>query len=201
MEALTVALDLTADLRIGVPVIPAGTVLTTGYYIDPSTGVRYYYNARQDQWYIVSGLSLIPLAISWKPSPSAKIDIAAGETLRFNLSFYYIGPAVTRTFYVALGANKTLGIFDEWSGGAAQSNISIPNCAVKTLITGKYVDIVISGAWGHTGETAAAYCKILNGITLTEGVNCTPYYYNVCYVLAAKGEVTQFAIASFTKAG
>lgn len=198
MKTLAVTLDLTAN-GIGVPVIPAGTTLASGYYTDPTTGIRYYYNARQDQWYLVSGLAFTPLAVSWKPSPSALLNIAIGETLRFNLSFYYIGPAVTKPFYAVIGANKKTGTFEEWSGGAEVANIAIPSCTVRTLITGKYVDLYISGSWWHYGETAAAYCKT-EGITLTEGVNCTPLYYDVCHVIEAAGEITGFAIASFVKA-
>jgi len=200
MKALAVTLDLGIVTSAGVPVIPAGTTLASGYYTDPNTGNRYYYNARQDQWYLVSGLSLIPLAISWQPSPSAKLNIAVGEKLRFNLSFYYIGPAVTKTLYAALGDNKTSGTFSEWAGTSVTKDIQVPACAAKTLITGQYVDIVISGAWGHNAQNAAAYCKVINGITLTEGVNCTPYYYDVCYIIETAGEITNFAIASFVKA-
>ena len=207
MKALSVALDLTAESGIGVPIIPAGTTLASGYYTDPNTGIKYYYNAGYDQWYVVSGLSLIPLAISWQPSPSAKVDLLPGDTLRINLIFTYIGPAQTREFYAAIGDNKTSGSFGEWFGGFhSVKSIAIPLRSTLSVITGNYINITIpidppfGYVWPSGGYDGAVYVKMVNGITLTEGVNCTPYYYNVVRVVTQAGEITNFALASFVKA-
>jgi len=182
---------------VGVPVVAPGQVLASGYYTDPTTGQQYYYNAALDQWYYVAAGLLYPLAITWKPSPSAKIDLIVGNVLRFNLTFKYIGPAVTRSFYAAIGANSMSGSFNEWSGYTVTKSIAIPAKTTPTLITGNYIDIPIAAS--HAGEDGAAYCKMLDGLTLTEGVNCTPLYYNVCHIILAAGEITEFGIASFVK--
>ena len=181
----------------GVPVIAPGQVLASGYYTEQSTNQLYYYDAINDQWYYYSAGLLYPLSITWKPSPSAKIDLFIGDTLRFNLTFKYYGPAVTKSFYAVVGSNSKSGSFNEWGGYAVTKSINIPVQTTPTLITGNYIDIVIPNL--HQGEDGAAYCKILNGLTLTEGVNVTPYYYDVCHIIPAAGEFTEFSITKFEK--
>ncbi len=201
------SLEMTLSLEepgIGVPVVPSGQVMASGYYTEPTTGYRYYYDSYRDQWYVVVAGYMYPLAISWKPSPSANLELTEKETLRFRLRFYYIGPAVTRTFYAAIGDNKTSGSFSEWSGCNVTKDISFPRCNTETLFTDKYIDLVMPEwswleTWGHAGEDFAAYVKIMNGLTLTEGVNCTPYYYNVGHVIAKEGEFSEFSITGFEK--
>lgn len=196
------ALNLLDPPQMGVPVVEPGVVLASGYYTEQTTGQLYYYDAVNDQWYYYAAGLFYPLAITWTPSPTAKIDLVGGDTLRFNLTFKYMGPAVTRSFYAAVGNNKTSGSFEEWSGYNATKNISIPAKTTPTLITGQYIDIVIPTGeplWGHAGEDGAAYCKIMDGFTLVEGQNCTPYYYNVCHIVEAAGEFTEFAITKFEK--
>ncbi len=164
---------------IGVPVVEPGQVLASGYYTEQTSGQLYYYDVTDDQWYYVSATGLLyALAISWKPSPTAKIDLDGGETLRFNLTFKYMGPAVTRSFYAAIGSNKMSGTFAEWSGFNKVKDMLLPAYDTPTLITGRYVDIVVPTG-SHGGEDGAAYCKIVDGFTLIEGENCTPYYYDV----------------------
>lgn len=183
---------------IGVPVVAPGQVLASGYYTDPDTDQLYYYNATLDQWYYYAAGLYYPLAISWKASPTAKIDLVVGDTLRFLLDFYYVGPLpVTKTFYAAVGTNKTSGVFEEWSGFNATKSWAVPSSDTPQLHTGYYVDLKIPS--GHSGEDGAAYCKILDGITLIEGQNCTPYYYNVCHIIPAEGEFSEFSISKFEK--
>lgn len=187
---------------IGVPVVEPGVVLASGYYTEQTTQQLYYYDATDDQWYYYAAGLLYPLAISWTPSPSPKIDLVAGDTLKFKLTFKYMGPPVTRDFYVAVMKNKTSGSVEEWTDFTRTKSIPIPECATPTLITDKYVDLLIpagSAWWDHEGEDGAAYCKIKDGFTLIEGENCTPFYYDVCHLIPAVGEFTEFAITKFEK--
>ena len=119
-------LSLLNPPQVGVPVVAPGVVLASGYYTEQTTGQLYYYDAVDDQWYYYAAGLLYPLAISWKPSPSPMIDLVAGNTLRFNLTFKYMGPAVTRKFYVAVGINKTSGSFGEWTDFTKTEPIDIP---------------------------------------------------------------------------
>ncbi len=205
-KTLNVSLAVLDPPTIGVPVVTPGQVLASGYYTEQTTQQLYYYDAVNDQWYYVSAAGLLyALAISWTPSPSPKIDLVAGDKLRFNLTFKYMGPAVTRSFYAAIGDDKEpgeTGSFAEWSGYNTTKEISIPEKTVPTLITGEYIDIIVpsgSAFWDHEGEDGGAYCKIMNGFTLIEGENCTPYYYNVCHIIPAVGEFGDFGITKFEK--
>lgn len=182
----------------GVPVIAPGRVLTSGYYTEQTTGQVYYYDAANDRWYYYAAGFLYPLAITWKPSPSAKVEMVGGvDKLRFNLTLKYSGPAVTRSFYAAVGDNKTSGGFAEWDGWQITKSIDIPAYSAPTLVTGKYIDVPIKT--GRGGYDGAAYVKILDGFTLTEGVNTTPYYYDVFHITPPEGIFTEFGITTFVK--
>ena len=144
-----------------------------------------------------------PQAVTWKPSPSPKVELNPGDSLRLNLQLSYRGPAQTRNFYAALGNNSKSGSFDEWSGYNATKAISLPAKTVLTALTGLYIDIYIpeTTVWSeHSGENGAVYVKIMDGITYTEGQNITPYYYDAVYVIPITGEFANFAIASIAKA-
>lgn len=191
-------LSLLDPPEIGVPVVEPGVVLTSGYYTEQTSKQVYYYDAINDQWYYYAAGYLYPLSISWKPSPTTKINLIAGNILRFLMSFYYVGPLpVTKSFYAAIGTNSKSGSFAEWSGFNATKSWTIPASNTPVLHDDYYVDLIIPS--GHQGEDGAAYCKILNGVTLTEGVNCTPYYYDVCRITPAVGEFTSFLIKEFSK--
>jgi len=182
---------------IAIPTILPGQVLASGYYTDPSTGQVYYYNATLDKWYYLAAGYLYPLETSWQPSPTARINLAKGDTLRFRLSFYFSGPLpITQTFYATIGDNKTSGSFDEWSGFNAKKSWTIPASDTPLLHTEYYVDVVIPS--GHEGEDGAAYCK-KDQLFVTEGVDTTPYYYNVCHIIPAVGEFSQLKITKFEK--
>jgi hypothetical protein len=189
------------NASMGVIDPPDGQALITGYYM--IDGQRYYYNALTNQWYLCSGLLLVPLtvapqAVSWKPSPSPMISLMVGDTLRTRLSFYYKGPARTQNFYMALGANRTSGWFDEWGDHVLKNvPIPLPRCDTPTLINDKYIDMPIVG---RQGAEAAAYCKLSGVDITTEGINTTPLYYDVCSIVAAEGEFSEFKITKFEKA-
>lgn len=190
-----------------VPTLNPGEVLATGYYVDQVTGLYYYYNADYDRWYgvTVAGLLYALEANPWVASPSAKIDLVAGDKLRFNLSFKYMGPALTaRPFYAAVGDDKNpgeTGSFAEWTDWNVTKSLSIPEKTTPTLITGLYIDLVVpsgSAWWDHEGEDGAAYCKIMDGAPKV-GKTMTPYYCHVCHSVPAVGEFTNMVISKFEK--
>lgn len=182
---------------IPVPILTAGEVLATGYYTDTVTGQTYYYDATINQWYYSAAGYLYPLALSWQASPSPKIDLIGGiDTLRFNLSFKYMGPAVTQKFRACIGTSKMSGSFDAWSGYDKVKDISIPGYDVPTLIT-EYIDVPIP-VDGRAGLDGGAYCK-KDQLLLIEGEDSTPLYYNVCHIVVPEGEFTNMLISKFEK--
>jgi len=145
----------------------------------------------------------LPQAVSWRPSPSAKVELNPGDTLRINLTFQYSGPAQVRNFYASLGNNSKSGSFSEWSGYNATRAIDLPARSTLGLVTGKYIDIPIPTStawWEHSGEDGAVYVKLLNGLFYTEGQNITPYYYDAVHIISSSGEFANFAISSVQKA-
>lgn len=198
-------LSLLDPPQVGVPVVEPGVVLASGYYTEQTTGQLYYYDAVNDQWYYYAAGYIYPLSISWVASPSPKIDLVAGDKLRFNLTFKYMGPQVTRKFRAAVGDDHSpgyTGSFAEWTDWNITKSITIPAKATPTLITGQYIELIVpsgSAFWDHEGDDGAAYCKIMDGFTLVQGVNCTPHYCHVCHSVPAVGEVTDFAVTSFVK--
>jgi len=154
-----------------------------------------------DGLYYPQGIYL-PAAVSWQPSPSPKVELNPGDTLRINMALKYRGPAQTRRFRAALGNNSKSGSFDEWLGYASTRDIDLPAKATLTTLTGLYIDIPVptsSTWWEHSGEEGAVYAKIENGLFFTEGENITPYYYDAVYVIAAEGEFSGFAISGISK--
>jgi len=191
-KELTISLGLSDPPELRAPAVALGTV-PSGYYTDPVTGLRYYYNASIDQWYLVQGLLLVPLSATWQPSPTATIDILPGEKLRLRLSFKYQGIAQTISFRAALGTNKTSGSFDEWSDAFVVADIYLTQCLTPTLITDKYIDVSIPPA--RAGLKAAAYAKVEKMLPATGEIS--DYYYNVCNIVAAG--ITELGITRFEK--
>lgn len=135
--------------------------------------------------------------ITWKPSPSAKVELNPGDTLRLNINLSYKGPAQTIGLYAAVGDNSKIGDFFEWYGFNGVKNVSLPEKTILTPITGQYIDIFIPT--GHEGEDGAVYIKILNGITYEEGKTITPYYYDAIHIVSITGEFSNFSILGVEK--
>jgi len=183
-------------LGIAVPDVAPG-VYATGYYTDDVTGQQYYYDAPNDQWYYSAAGIIYPLAISWKPSPSPKINLGAGDTLRFLLSFKFAGPLpVTQVFKAFIGNNTMEGGFGEWDNFWAKKSWTVPASATPSLHSNYYVDLIIPS--GHEGQDGAAYLK-KDQLLVEEGKDTTPYYYNVCHIVPAEGEFTEMKITNFEK--
>ena len=85
----------------------------TGWYTDPATGEKYYYDAAAKQWYIQSAGYLYPLTIAKQTAPKT-VSIAPGDTLRVSFSYKYTGPAISVTEYASIGVYGDIThIYDE----------------------------------------------------------------------------------------
>jgi len=193
----------TLELSLGdldASVIPAAvtpaTLAQTGWYKD-AAGEYYYYDADIAQWYIYSAgllypLAYIPPSMEWQPSPSAKVEINDGDTLRLNLTYRYKGPSGKGfTLYAAVCNNTKSGEPAEWSGFATSKALWPPGSTEWRIIT-DIVDIIMgSGIMTHSGEDGAVYFKIEN--------YRSPAYYDAIHVGAAGGEFSELKIVSFVK--
>ncbi len=184
-------------LGIAVPDVAPG-VYATGYYTDEATGVQYYYDAPNNQWYYSVAGYIYPLERTWVPSPTTPmINLGAGDTLRFLLSFKFAGPLpVTQVFKAFIGNNSKSGGFGEWDNFWATKEWTIHSSDLPVLHDKFYVDLLIPS--GHEGEDGAAYCK-KDQLLVEEGKDTTPYYYDVCHIVPAEGEFTKMTISKFEK--
>lgn len=198
-------LELTAPLSL--PSIG----FATGYYTDTTTGIRYYYNAATNVWYKVVGSWLVPVEpssiqglavaaqVTWLPSPSPKLSLAVGDTLRLNFSFKYIGDRVEdKEFFAEIGTKSLISSFNGITGGYARKIIDIPFCStVQTLPY--YIDIIIPEA--AEGLTISTYVKWDQAL-YTEGESGTPCYLDIADVASTSGTGTfsEFKINSVQKA-
>lgn len=69
---------------------------STGWYRDPNTEQYYYYDATVKQWYTYAAGYLYPLHVPKEAAPKV-VTVAPGDTLRFEYSYKYMGPAITST--------------------------------------------------------------------------------------------------------
>jgi len=148
-----------------------------------------------------SGL-YVPLSLpSWENSPSPKVEVTAGDTLRLRVSFKYRGPAQSGVFslYAAVMSNRETSVVDEWSGyNSGYKSIDAPY-AVDWVTRTETLDIPIptgTPLWEHGGEDGAVYFKVHKDI-LTEWFS--PGYLNALHVVSAVGEFGELKITGIEK--
>ena len=104
MELKTLALDL-GGIR---PLQSEDTapVYQAGWYVDPVTGQRIFYDPGTEKFYTMAGGVFIPMGYM-NPAPK-QVSVAPGDRLKVSISFKYTGPAVTGvTGYYCLGTYGT----------------------------------------------------------------------------------------------
>lgn len=180
-------------------------VFATGWYVDQTTGQYCYYDALTGQWYVYSAGLLFPLAVSplglpsWQNSPSPKVDLIAGDTLRINMSFRYTGPRRDDYFvlYAAVIPNIQTTVIQEWEGYTKDKYISVPE-SITGITRTDSLDILIPAQvapWKHDGEDGAVYFKIYRALSIW----LSPGYLNAIHIIPAVGEFGELKITSVAK--
>lgn len=159
------------------------TNMNSGWYIDPSTNIRYFYDGTQ--WFIQQNGILVPYNEGVRPLgspgkgiidgatwPRTKLQVGPGNQFRVNYEYYYIGPAVTGA--VEKVSWGSWGI--TWTQKAEKTNtVNIPLCSTNTKITGSVIFtvpqnvvgdwtalyVLISGGSPAIGPTGIAYSNVL----------------------------------------
>ena len=197
VHSLSLSLDPVTSITMS-PVY--GEEAVSGLYIDNETGQLYYFDAATGTWYTYAAGLLYPLGLpSWTNSPSPKINVTAGDTIRLNLRFAYRGPERLQayTIYAAVINNVEASVIQEWSGYTASKYINVPE-SVEWITCTETLDIQIPTGdpfWGHSGEDGALYFKISRGLNMW----FSPGYLNAIHVVALAGEFQQLEITSVTK--
>ncbi len=171
--------------------------LTTGYYM--VNGVKYYYNAVINQWYIPQGTLLIPLAIAptaWPPNspqiwPNPQ-TVAVGGRVDVAITYQHLGPASSSyVLHAALGIWGSS--FSEAAGGTADKNLNIVQHTTVTMLTDTITLTVPSALAGHAVDL---YYKISSSV-LDE--KFSPVYTHVLDVLSSSALFTDLTVVSITK--
>ena len=173
-------------------------LLVPGWYVDPQTGQRIFYDPSSEKFYTLAGGVYIPLGYM-NPAPK-QVAVAPGDRLRVTISFKYTGPAITGvTGYYCLGINGIFG-FDEklvqrttFSIPQVVSPPSVPN------VTDSYTFTIPTGIGTNWDDI---YVKIFGGSPSIAGEATTPYlfgYENALTIAGVEPSITEFKISDFAK--
>jgi len=188
MELKTLALDLGV-----VRVLQDGAdppQYAAGWYIDPETGQRIYYDPDTQKFYNLAGGVYIPLGYM-NPAPK-QMTLAIGDKLRITMSFKYSGPQVSGAVcYYSIGVYGAFG-FDEKLVG--QNSKSIPQYTTPTEVTDSYTFTIPSNVGSDWDDI---YCKIYGG---SPSVPQNLFGYENALILAGlEPTISDFKILDFAK--
>jgi len=191
MELKTLALELGAFR-----VLQGGddrSEYAAGWYVDPRTGMRIYYDPTTQAFYTVAGGVYIPLGYM-NPAPK-QVAVAPGDKLKITLSFKYTGPAQTGvTGYYSIGVYGTFGFNEQMVG---QTSFSIPLVTTPPSapnVTNSYTFTIPTNIGADWDDI---YVKIFGG---SPGVPQNLHgYENALIVAGIQPNITEFKIADFAK--
>jgi hypothetical protein len=171
---------------------------STGWYYDPNTGQRYYYNAAQNQWYVSLGGYLYALGYM-NPAPK-QVTVAPGDKLKIVLSFKYMGPAIT-----GILSRWCIGVYGVWGFTekvAITPTLDIPANASTTPITVTKEQVLTIPASPGT-DWDDIYVKMWGGTPDLGGSEQSPAYIygceNALIIAGANVVITDFKISDFAK--
>lgn len=206
----TLQLDLGTINSFAPPALAPGQA--TGWYVNQITGQWYYYYAPTGQWYVYAAGVFFPLAVgplglpSWRNSPSPKVSVAHGDTLRLELSFRYIGSEAKGVYslYSAIIPNVQGAVIDEWQGfSTGYIAFDVPYSAAGMDIQ-KTIDFELPlaswlesmGYLSHGGQDGAIYFMVHKD-PLHRWYS--PGYLNAIYLAKPVGEFQELKITSIAK--
>src|SRR4030043_1741865 len=152
MKTKTLALDL-GLVRVLQGDSPS---YSSGWYLDPLTGQRLFYDQESQNFYTLAGGVYIPLGYM-NPAPKQG-PIGPGEKLKISISYKYSGPAVSGAIErFCVGVNGAFG-FNEQLGG--ENTKSLASSATPMTYTSQYTFTIPTSVGGDWEDI---YCKIYSG--------------------------------------
>ncbi len=121
-------------------------------------------------------------------APGTKLQVVAGQRIRLTATIDYMGPAISATFYAALGSRGALG-FNEWAVG--QKVVSFAQSASWVTYT-LTADIDTTGIANNTNLDL--YCKLAE----YPGAGM-PEVDNVIDIIGAAPTFQNFKITDYSK--
>ena len=188
MELTTLALDLGT-----IKPLQAGTdppEYQAGWYIDPVTGQRIFYDPNTQSFYTMAGGVFIPLGYM-NPSPK-QVAVGPGEKLKVTISYKYSGPSITGAVeYFSVGVYGTFGFDEKLS---AKNTRNLPASTTPLPYTGTYTFTIPDNVASNWDDI---YCKIYGG---SPGVPQTFFGYEDCLIIVGKDPtISDFEISDFVK--
>jgi hypothetical protein len=186
----------TKTLQVSLGSISLGQrLVASGWYTDPATGQRYYYDVVQNQWYVSVGGYLYPLSIiggiPMDPAPK-QVPLALGEKLKITLRFLYTGPAVPGVVSrYAIGVYGAGG-FDEKVYVA--STLNIPANLTTIPVEVKQDATLTLPLSGIVANCDDIYVKIS-----TATWEYFHGYENALIIVGLQPSITEFKILDFSK--
>ncbi len=165
-----------------------------GWYVNPSTGQRYYYDGKQ--WYVYTAGLLTALGYM-NPAPK-QVTLSPGDKLQVTLGFQYTGPAISQVLSrYAIGVYGSLG-FSEMLVGTPTFNVPASNTPIA--VTNSYVFTIPTGVGSNW---TSIYVKIWGGTPDIGGSEqAPPYifgYQDALVIVGAAVNITNFTITDFVK--
>ncbi|MBI4295879.1 MAG: hypothetical protein HY667_02040 [Chloroflexi bacterium] len=190
MELKTLALDLGKFKVLEAPADPPD--YAPGWYIDPQTGMRLFYDPNTHNFYTLGGGVYIPLGYM-SPAPK-QVSIGPGERLQISISYKYMGPAISGALErFCMGVFGTFG-FNEILVGENTRNL--PTSNTPQLYTGSYTFTIppdVGTDWNDI------YAKVYGGSPSLGNPAGIFGYENALVIAGNQPTITEFTIKDFAK--
>ncbi len=172
--------------------------LSSGWYVNPVTGQRYYYNAAERQWYVYAAGLLYAMSYM-NPAPK-QVSVAPGDQLKVIISFGYMGPAISSVLSRwCIGVFGAAGFTEQV---VATPTFNVPANSSSTPITVTQQNIFTIPAGVGTDWTSI-YVKMWGGSPDIGGSEQLPAfiygYQDALVITGAIINISNFVIADFVK--
>jgi hypothetical protein len=200
MEFKTLALDLgkLQVLQDGAGIVVQQEPLVSGWYVDPRTGQRIFFDANARNFYTMAGGVYLPLmSLS---SPPKQVNIAPGDRLKIDVSFKYTGPAITgASIRYCVGPNGAFGFTEQM---VAIETFNIPQVTTPPAAPNVSSSHIFSIPTNVGTDWTCIYVKMYGG-TPSLGSEVVPSYIfgyqDALVIVGTQPSITEFKIADFAK--
>jgi hypothetical protein len=166
---------------------------TAGWYWDPQTGMRVYYDPNTRNFYTMAGGVYIPLGYM-NPAPK-QVAVAPGDRLKISISFKYTGPSITGvTGYYSIGVYGALGFNEQMVG---QTTFNLPQVTTPPAAPNGSDSYTFTIPTSIGTDWDDIYVKIFGG---TPSIAQQLFgYENALLIAGIQPSITEFKIADFVK--
>jgi hypothetical protein len=173
-------------------------LLAPGWYIDPRTGQRIFYDPDTRNFYTLGGGVYLPLMSL--ATPPKQVTVASGDRLKLDVSFKYTGPVIT-------GASIRYCVGHNGAFGFTEQLVAIETFNIPLVVTPPSSPNVVNS---HTfniptnvgTDWTSIYVKMYGGTPSLGGEVIPSYifgYQDALVIVGTQPNITEFKIADFAK--